>query len=587
MSCLLDVVPDAQKTKEPDDQEFGSYCFEELEPAKVMEKVSMEVIELTDNSEYQNDSQESRKPLEKPGIKENSTDEKKMQDADSEFPEHSQNSRTESAVKTFKIKFDEKPTEKRMLLSGSKFREDSRDSRIDPCVEITEHEDLWEIRLPLKPKQLQQLQKNDTYCRDMAKKLHKDTELQKIFIKEEGVLYRLWIEDGRTFKCILVPQVLQDYMIILAHDYSGHNGSRGTYNCLKRQYYWQRIRKQIFRHCKKCKECVLQNQGQPEKCFGHFDSPDLPMEFICMDLVGPIHPPSSRGNKYVLTVIDMLTGFSIAVPIKNKNAEMICDAYRNHVYCTFGGSSRILTDNGSEFKNRDMQEVCQTLGLKHIFSPVYTPQSNRRLEGWHRFFKACIAKHIHGGRVEWDELVPLAVSAYNFFPCQSSKELPFILMFGRDPITPVAKLLEPRPRYYGDRGGALKMDTLRRLYTIVVQNIRKAREKLPKKEEEPHKFKVNDMVLVKDPDAAVFEPRYQPNFRVTAIFGNNRIKVQDERGHKSLRRSAHVKYIAPSEKVVKQLPSEQLLKNYGRNSKLLLAEKDIPDLHFDITDTKE
>ena len=123
----------------------------------------------------------------------------------------------------------------------------------------------------MKPKQLQQLQKNDTYCRDVAKKLHKDTVLQKIFIKEEGVLYRLWMEDGRTFKCILVPQVLQDFMVILAHDYSRHNGSRRTYNCLKRQYYWPGIRKQIFRHCKKCKECVLQNQGQPEKCFGHFD----------------------------------------------------------------------------------------------------------------------------------------------------------------------------------------------------------------------------------------------------------------------------------------------------------------------------
>ena len=73
------------------------------------------------------------------------------------------------------------------------------------------------------------------------------------------------------------------------------------------------------------------------------------------------------------------------------------------------------------------------------------------------------------------------------------------------------------------------------------------------------------MVLVKDPDAAVFEPRYQPNFRVTAVFGNNRIEVQDEQGHKSIRRSAHVKYIKPSEKVVKQLPGKQVLKNYGRS----------------------
>ena len=374
MSRLLDVVPDAQKTKEPDDHEFGSYCFEELEPAKVMKKVSMEVIELNDNSELSDDSQEPQKSLKKPGEKESSTEDRNTQDVDSESSEHSQNLQTEAAVKTFEMKFEEKPTKTRTLLSGSECREDSQKSRINPCVKITEHEDLREIKLPLKPKQLQQLQKNDTYCRDVAKKLHRDMELQKIFIKEEGVLYRLWIEDGRTFKCILVPQVLQDSMIILAHDYSGHNGSRRTYNCLKRQYYWPGIRKQIFRHCKKCKECVLQNQGQSEKSFGHFDLPDLPMEFICMDLVGPIHPPSSRGNKYVLTVIDMLKGFTIAVPIKNKNAETICNAYRDNIYCVFGVSSRVLTDNGSEFKNKEMQEVCDTLGLKHIFSPVYTPQ---------------------------------------------------------------------------------------------------------------------------------------------------------------------------------------------------------------------
>ena len=112
MSHLLDVVPDAQKTKEPDDHEFGSYCFEELEPARVMEKISTEVIELNDSSKFTNDSQESRKPLKKPGENENSTEEKKMQDADSEFPEHSQNLRMESAVEIFEIKFEEKPREK-------------------------------------------------------------------------------------------------------------------------------------------------------------------------------------------------------------------------------------------------------------------------------------------------------------------------------------------------------------------------------------------------------------------------------------------------------------------------------------------
>ena len=93
------------------------------------------------------------------------------------------------------------------------------------------------------------------------------------------------------------------------------------------------------------------------------------------------------------------------------------------------------------------------------------------------------------------------------------------------------------------------------------------------------------MVLVKDPDSAVFEPRYQPNYRVTAIY--NRIEMQGEKGHKSVRWSSHVEYVEPSEKIVHQLPSKEMLQKYGRSSKVLLAEKDIPDLHFIVNGESE
>ena len=74
---------------------------------------------------------------------------------------------------------------------------------------------------------------------------------------------------------------------------------------------------------------------------------------------------------------------------------------------------------------------------------------------------------------------------------------------------------------------------------------------------------------------------------MTAIFGKNRIEVQDERGHKSVRRSAHVKYIEPSGKVGKQLPSKEIIKNYGHCAKLLLAPRDIPDLHFPLAERED
>ena len=48
-----------------------------------------------------------------------------------------------------------------------------------------------------------------------------------------------------------------------------------------------------------------------------------------------------------------------------------------------------------------------------------------------------------------------------------------------------------------------------------------------------------------------------------------------------------MKYIDPSEKVEKQLPSEEVVKNYGRSTKLLLATKDIPDLQFEAAGKKD
>ena len=454
-------------------------------------------------------------------------------------------------------------------------------------VKIQQSEHFKEIKLPLQDAQMELLQRHDDTCGGIAKKLRQDKHMNKLFMLKSGMVYRLWCEDGKTAECVVVPEVLREPLLMLEHNYSGHNGFRRTYNAMKRQYYWPGMRKDTLRHCKKCHQCSLQNQGTGEIGFDHFEVPSLPMEFICMDLVGPISPQTSKGNRYMLTVIDMMTGYTIAVAIPEKRAETVCKVYRDNVYCTFGGSSRILTDNGTEFKSKEMKQICQELDIKQVFSPVYTPQANGRLEGWHRFLKSCIAKHILGAEVEWDDLIPLAVSAYNFFPCQSSKESPFVLMFGRDPITLIAKLLEPKLKFYGEKGVSLRMDTLRKLYTVVAENIRKAMEKQPRQGTTPPKMQVNDLVLVKDSESAVFEPRYMPNYRVTAIFGRNRIEVQDEKGNKSLRRAAHVKVCQNVDKVIDQLPLQTVYKQYGRTSKLLIHPKDVPHIPFHLFDERQ
>ena len=123
-----------------------------------------------------------------------------------------------------------------------------------------------------------------------------------------------------------------------------------------------------------------------------FTTPEGPVQFICMDIAGPISPISSKGNKFCLTMVDMLTVYTMAIAIPNTSAETVVKAYMDHIYSVFRASSQMLTDNVSEFRNDVFDEVCDKLGIKRVYSTVYTPQSNHKLEGFHRFFKILYIK---------------------------------------------------------------------------------------------------------------------------------------------------------------------------------------------------
>ena len=73
------------------------------------------------------------------------------------------------------------------------------------------------------------------------------------------------------------------------------------------------------------------------------------MEFISMDLIGEFQPPSPKSNRYALTAVCMLTGYTFCIPIRNKSAEEIVMARRNHIAFLFGVCRKLLMNNGTEF----------------------------------------------------------------------------------------------------------------------------------------------------------------------------------------------------------------------------------------------
>ena len=287
------------------------------------------------------------------------------------------------------------------------------------------------------------------------------------------------IDGGHEFRAIYLPSVLIFQVLRTAHDNLGHNGFPRTYAAIKR--VWKGMKEDIRKHCKTCATCQLhklENMKFKRKIF----KPSLqPMDFICMDLIGEFHSPTSCGHCYALTAVCMLTGFTWCAPLKTKTVEEVVKAYMDHIYCNFGGSIKIHTDNGTEFKNKLFKEVVSKLGTEFsIHSPPYRPQSNGKIEGFHRFLKTCIGKHINY-RLEWDELTPIATACYNFFPNCSARESAFFIMFGRDPINKLNMLLHAARRYFHDDNGLPNLEVLKNIYQVVAQQLLNSRERYVKK----------------------------------------------------------------------------------------------------------
>ena len=109
----------------------------------------------------------------------------------------------------------------------------------------------------------------------------------------------------------------------------------------------------------------------------------------------------------------------------------------------------------------------------------------------------------------------MATAAYNFSPHTTSKERLFFLMFSRDPLTGLDKLLGDTVRYSGENGGRLDLTVLRNTYQLAAQNVQKAREKAEGKEPSvPSIFQSGDLVTLCDHMAKAFNPKYKGEYRI-------------------------------------------------------------------------
>ena len=90
-----------------------------------------------------------------------------------------------------------------------------------------------DISLPFKDDKLAQLQKSDPHTNELRKQWENNNLDRNTYTMENNILKWKIIENGLLYTPIVVPDILKDCLLILAHDKQGHNGFRRTYASLK------------------------------------------------------------------------------------------------------------------------------------------------------------------------------------------------------------------------------------------------------------------------------------------------------------------------------------------------------------------
>jgi hypothetical protein len=109
---------------------------------------------------------------------------------------------------------------------------------------------------------------------------------------------------------------------------------------------------------------------------------DRPLELLHMDLFDPITYISIGGSKYCLVIVDDYSRFTWVFFLQEKSqTQGTLKGFLRQAQNEFGlRIKKIRSDNGTEFKNSQIEGFLEEEGIKHEFSSPYTPQQNGVVE---------------------------------------------------------------------------------------------------------------------------------------------------------------------------------------------------------------
>ena len=173
----------------------------------------------------------------------------------------------------------------------------------------------------------------------------------------------LYIHDDNTDKIIL-PLSMHDTILkeLHAQPFEGHLGVSRTFSAIRSRYFWPALASIVANYVKQCCDCAMFKRATVNTTPPLVAIPcSRPNELVEMDIVGPT-TVSSKGNKYILTIVNAWTKWPEAYPIPNQETEFILPCVEDYI-SRHGVPDTILTDQGRNFEAQLFPGFCQSFNI--------------------------------------------------------------------------------------------------------------------------------------------------------------------------------------------------------------------------------
>ncbi|XP_059574316.1 protein NYNRIN-like [Alligator mississippiensis] len=237
-----------------------------------------------------------------------------------------------------------------------------------------------------------------------------------------------WIVPGGK---VLIPRCLLGEIPHRLH-YTTHMGGNATGNLLTHQMVAPGLYLEAQRVVSQCPTCQKVNPkstrppapmgGRP---WAHYPGQAWQIDFAEL--------PKSGRYRYLLVLVDQLTGWVEAYPTRTATASTVTRVLLHEIIPRFLLPESVESDQGSHFVGKIVQEVSKALDITWKLHAPWRPQSSGQVERMNRTLKAMLMKICIETHLKWPQALPLALTRIRSTPRRGIKLSPFELMFGMPP----------------------------------------------------------------------------------------------------------------------------------------------------------